>query len=157
MTDDRHIRRPKTPPAGVAAQLAAPEPIDDEVTGRYQGEELQAKRIERIERKHDKLSEIVGAVRDDLGELKGQIGEVRGQLQALPELVRVVHDSADRAAAREHVAYSAQVDVIKARDLAAIGDQADARRTRRRIWLSIVGAFTSGGGVLWLLQHLGGS
>lgn len=122
---------------------SAPIPVDgfDDLTGRYEGEELRTrraqrdtgKRVERLEEKHDELAEVVG-------DMRAELGKVSGKLDVLPELVSAVRDSARTATARsdrEHV------------------DQLDARKTKRDTVAKIAGGLLGGGLVVAVLQRLG--
>jgi len=94
------------------------EEFDDPITGNYEGEELQrvrrekrttGERLDRLEVKHDRLVEAVTQTRV-------AVGRIEGQLEVLPELVSVIK----QGAAREHVTFTAKVDVDKAREEAKI-------------------------------------
>ncbi len=164
MTDDRDKRR--TPPGGypvpahVRAQTAPPvEYVQDEVTGNHVGEDLRIararrstdERIGRLEDKHDVLAAVVGDVRE-------AVGTMSGQLEVLPRLIDIIERSASRAEQREHVTFTAQVDVDKAGRLATIGDTADAAKLRRSLIAKAVAGViaigTSGAFVHWLLERI---
>ena len=114
---DRYV--PKTPPKGVAEQLAAPvEEIWDSATGRYEGEELERVRARRptperlriLERKQDEdrtrldgLVEVVTDVRVSVGEMRG---ELRAALSLVPE---------------KHKTERTRIDARKAVLIAALG------------------------------------
>jgi outer membrane murein-binding lipoprotein Lpp len=122
---------------------------EEEITGKLQGEELaQARerrptdeRIGRLEQKHDQLASEVGGVRV-------AVATMAGKLEVLPELVKVVKDSAERAADREHVRFTAQVDIDKAQ----AEDVIDARRVRRRAVAKVVAGMLGGAGFIELLR-----
>jgi hypothetical protein len=115
MADNRDHRRPKSHPLGIPAF------VEEDVTGNFAGPELQAMRARRptparllrLEDKHDKLDTKVDGIAQN-------VAEMRGELRVLPELVSVVRNVADRAAAREHVTFTAQVDVEKERAVAGV-------------------------------------
>jgi len=133
---------------------------EEEITGRLQGEELaQARerrptdeRIGRLEQKHDQLANEVGGVRV-------AVATMAGKLEVLPELVKVVKDVAERAADREHVRFTAQVDIDKAQAEAQVNiskaqaeDVIDARRVRRRAIAKVVAGMLGGAGFIELLR-----
>jgi hypothetical protein len=183
---------------------------DEEITGRYEGEELDERRaarppderFSRLENKHDELkrdvekrhdelkrdvkdvrTELKGEVtevRKDVKELSGQMAEVRkdvggangkldGQEKLLTEVLGVVKKSAER----DHVAFTAKVDVEKAHELAKVEvskaeglalvevnkeqglDTVAGRKVRRETLAKIVGGIVGGGGIVELLHRLG--
>jgi hypothetical protein len=79
----RDVYRPKTPPPGIAKQIApaVPEYVCDDPTGQYQGEELQRarerrptpQRISRLEDKHDKLDEKVDPIDSRTSRIEGKL------------------------------------------------------------------------------------
>lgn len=130
MPTHRDQRVPKTPPQGVAAQLAVPVELEEDVTGRYEGDELRSmrsrrsseERISRLEGKHDGLAATVGETRIDVAQLKVESDEHGKKLDKIDQ----------------------KLDLIVAGRV----------EFGRRIWLTLIG---SGGIALWLLQHyLGG-
>jgi len=140
-------RRAKSEPRAGAVEY-----VCDDVTGKYEGEELAIARsrrptdtrIARLEDKHDALVAVVG-------EMGQALGRVEGKLDVLPQLVDAVKDASDRAQQREHVTFTAQVEVDKAAKL----DVIDARRQRRQLVLKVVGLLGAGGVVAevahWLI------
>ena len=164
----------------------------EEVTGRYEGEELGARRAQRppderfgrleekhdelkkdVEKKHDELKKDVSDVRSDVKGLSGQVSDMRsavsgavgkleGQEKLLTETLSIVKKTHDREADREHVTFTATVDVDRAKELAKVEvdkeeklDTIDAKKKRRELILKGVGLFTSGGGIVELLHRLG--
>ena len=132
----------------------------DEVTGQHHGDELRAlraarppeQRLERLEDKHDELVEIVTDTRLT-------VSKIEGKLDVLPELVSVVKGMATAREQREHVTFTAQVEVDQARKIAEIekekdtavaekkaelDDRLDKKKSRRKLWIKIL----SGAGVL---------
>ena len=80
------MSRRRTPPGGIDRDVyvdkhATPEFIAEDVTGQYQGEELARfrarrptdERIGRLEAKHDKLVETVGAVDKTVANMAGKL------------------------------------------------------------------------------------
>lgn len=158
--DARDIYTPKS------RELPAPHefPPDEDLTGQYDGEELARmrarrptdKRLARLESKYDDLAEVVTETRLEVKETRGEIREMRGELKVLPELVDVLR----QREAREHVTFTAKVEVDKAKEHAQVEvekaaklDSIDAKKDRRKLLLTIAGAFASGGIVYKLLQH----
>ena len=190
----------------------------DEVTGRYEGEELDARRalrphderIGRLEKKHDELKADVDKKHDELkrdvkekhDELKKEVGEVRsdvkgvsgqvsdmraevsgavgkldGQEKVLTEMLSIVKKTAIREADREHVTFTAKVEVDKEKELAKVEvdkeqqlaaievtkevqvDVVKAKRDRRKRnlkILSLVGSgLAAGAGLIELLHRIG--
>jgi len=164
----------------------------EEITGSYEGEELEARRRGRapderfghlekkhdelkhdVEKKHDELKKDVSEVRADVKVLSGHVGDMRadvsgavgkidGQEKVLVEMLSIVKKTADHAADRQHVTFTAQVDVDRAQELAKVEvnkeeqlDTIDAKKTRRALILKGVGLAASGGGLIELLHRLG--
>lgn len=101
-------------------------------------------RIGRLEEKHD-------ALHSTLTETRIVVAEMSGKLDVLPQLVDAVRGMADRSAAREHVTFTAQVDVDKARQL----DNIDAKKDKRKLYMQIAGAVLGGGVLMKLLAAAG--
>lgn len=111
------------------AQSPIPEEIDwdEDLTGKYEGEELRRmrrkrdtdKRIEKLEDKHDELAQKLGETREDVREIKT---ETKGQTKLLE---RLLDD-------KEHVI-----------------------KTKRERITKVIGLLTSGGFVVELLHRLG--
>jgi hypothetical protein len=132
---------------------------DAPITGVHSGEELARaraarptdQRIGRLEEKHDRLDRIVGDIRADVSETKGKVSLLP---KLIDESLRAVNDMR----AREHVTFTAQVDVDRAKTVATIEDAADATRARRERVTKIVGgviALLSSGALLhWLVGKL---
>lgn len=182
----------------------------DEITGRYEGEELEVRRAERpdierigrLEKKHDELKqdarekheELKQDVREKHDELKknvsevrldvktlsekvgnlnstvsGAVGKLEGQGKVLGEMLELVKD----AATRDHVTFTAKVEVDKAQELAKVEvgkerqlaeievvkeekvDTVKAKSDRRKRNMKILGLVASGGGLIELLHRLG--
>ena len=189
---------------------AVKEPANEEVTGRYEGEELEEHRRKRepderfsrletkhdelkrdVDKKHDELKHDVKGVRDelkaenketraDVKELSGQVsglrtdvggavGKIDGQEKVLIEMLGLVKKSAER----DHVTFTAKIDVDKAHELAKVEvskaeglakvevskeqglDTVAARKLRRDTIAKIVAGGLGGGGVIELLHRLG--
>lgn len=118
----------------------------DEITGNYEGEELEAyrslrplpERVTRLERKQDALrgefKEVRGEVKEvradvrvlasQVGDLRedvsGAVGKIEGQAPVLSEMLSIVKKAAEKTVERDHVTFTAQVDVDKAHELARV-------------------------------------
>jgi hypothetical protein len=122
----------------------------EEITGRYEGEELHERRSLRppdarfgrleqkhdelkkdVEKKHDELKKDVSDVRSDVKNLSGKVSDLRsgvsgavgkldGQEKLLTETLSIVKKTAERDAERAHVKFTAEVDVDRAKELAKI-------------------------------------
>ena len=94
----------------------------EDVTGNYEGEALQemrrrrdtGERVDRMEVKHDRLVDIVTEMRVEHGEA---IARVETKLEDLPKLVDIVTKIADRAGERDHVTFTAKMDVDTAKQI----------------------------------------
>jgi DNA repair exonuclease SbcCD ATPase subunit len=200
--------------SGFAARIARDGTVrvsaDEEITGRYEGEELEERRAARppderfsrlenkhdelkrdVEKRHDELKRDVKEVREelkddvkdvrkDVKELSGQVGNLRkdvggavgkleGQEKVLGEMLGLVK----KAAEREHVTFTAKVDVEKANELAKVEvtkaeglakvevskeqglDTVAAKKVRRDTLAKIVGGVVGGGGLVEMLHRLG--
>lgn len=175
----------------------------EEITGRYEGEELEERRRARgpderfgrlekkhdelrhdVEKKHDELKKDVSDVRSDVKGLSGQVNDMRsdvsgavgkidGQETLLTEMLSLVKKSAEKSIERDHVTFTATVEVDKAQELAKLEvgkahelaeievikeekvDTVKAKSDRRKRNLAILGLLASGAGVIELLHRLG--
>lgn len=182
---------------------------DEEITGRYEGEELDERRSQRtdverigrlekkhdelkrdVEKKHDELKRDVAEVRGDVKAVSGQVSDLRagvsgavgkleGQEKVLSEMLSIVKKSADR----EHVTFTAKVEVDKAQELAKVEvekqhelaaievtkeekvagivvvkeekiDTVKAKGDRRKRNLKILALLAGGGGIFELIHRL---
>jgi hypothetical protein len=154
-----------------------PEFLHDEVTGKYEGEELQAQResrpvtdrINRLEKKHDEtraedvrsdVKELSGHVSDLRADVSGAVGKLDGQQNVLTELLSIVKNTAEHATDRDHITFTAKVDVDKAAELAKIEvakeqglDTIEARRVRRKTIAKLVGGIFVGAYALYEFLH----
>ena len=164
----------------------------EEITGRYEGEELEERRAARspdersarletkhddlkkdVEKKHEELKKDVSEVRADVKGLSGQVSDMRsavsgavgkleGQEKLLTETLSIVKKTHDRESDREHVTFTATVDVDRAKELAKVEvdkeeklDTIDAKKKKRELIVKGAGLFASGGGLIELLHRLG--
>jgi septal ring factor EnvC (AmiA/AmiB activator) len=171
----------------------------EEITGSYEGEELEVRRASRppderfgrlekkhdelkrdVEKKHDELKKDVSDVRADVKDVRsdmkaltGQVGDMRsdvsgavgkidGQEKVLTEMLSIVKKTAEHAIDREHVTFTAQVDVDRAKELATVEvnkeqklDTLDAKKTRRALIVRGMGLVASGAGLIEMLHRIG--
>ena len=149
--DHSRFARRESPASGVPALVE-----DDEVTGKCDGERLKAARArrptpQRLERLEEDRDELVRSMSD----LRVDVAEIKGTLKVLPALVESVKESADRLTAREDQTLRNRLEIDKAEELARIDLTTDARKARRKFYLTVACTFVSGGGVTWLLHYLG--
>jgi hypothetical protein len=135
-TADRFVRTPKTPPQGIAVQLTVPEPCDDEVTGRYEGDELRAARKKRPT---DERLERLEAKADDMVALKASVGVLNAKIDGVSGQISLLAGSVQQLAARDAVDYAARVQLDTARKVTVAEDDLDRRKTRRKAWLTVLG------------------
>jgi hypothetical protein len=130
---------------GVAKEFSS-----DEVTGNYNGEELERRRAARptderlqrletkhdelkrdVEKRHDELKKDVGDVRLDMRGLSGQVsdtrsevsravGKLEGQEKVLGEMLDIVRKTHSDTVDRNHVKFTATVDVDRAKEMATV-------------------------------------
>lgn len=147
---DRDVLVPKH-----RAQSPAVEFIDEECTGKYEAEELFAAR--RARAKADPASRIAMLEADqkqmgeDVNEIKLSIVRIEGDQKATNTSLSGIERSLERMAQREHVTFTARVDVEKAQAL----DVIDAKKTRRQLWLKAFGLVSLGGAIGKLLHWVG--
>jgi hypothetical protein len=134
---------------------AAPAFVDEDLTGRYEGEELYEARKARAA--DDPAARIVlleteqKTLSTDVGEMKVSIAEIRGDQKAHGASLLGIQKTLDQFTQREHVTFTAKVDVDTAKQLDAI----DAGKARRDFWLKMATSSAVGAIVLKLLQHWG--
>jgi hypothetical protein len=135
--------------------------VDDEVTAKTDIGSIERKegrrerdpldRIDRLEDKHDRLDDKVDTI-------SSKVDTMSGKLDVLPKLVDAVKTIAEQRASNEHVTFTAQVDVGKAKAKADIDvDKATRIERAKRITKLIVagiGAAFSGGVIHWILGKL---
>lgn len=180
-------RKERDGAAGTVKEFAG-----EEITGRYEGEELIEQRAQRppderfarledktddlkkdVEKKYDELKKDVSEVRSDVKGLSNQVSDMRsavagtngkldGQEKLLTETLSIVKKTHDREAEREHVTFTATVDVDRAEKLAKVEvdkeeklDTIDGRKKKREMILKGLGLTGIGGGLIELLHRLG--
>ena len=171
-----------------ATSRLTPEFLTEEITGRYEGDALAEQRerrptpdrVKRLEKKHDELRADVEKKHDELkvdfretqkdvkvlsghvsdlrADVAGAVGKIDGQEKVMTEMLSIVKEGATR----DHVTFTAKVEVDKERELAKVEvdkeqllDTFHARRARRRMIVKAVGVAASGAGLIELLHRLG--
>jgi polyisoprenoid-binding protein YceI len=149
-TRDRDVYVAKTPARGV------PTFVEEELTGQYEGEELERARARRptpsrfrhLEGRVDKLTEDVSDLRvevsSEMSDVKAGMGELAGEVRGLAIVIK-------DAASRSHVTFTSKVEV----DTAEKVDSIDARKGKRDLWLKGAGLLLTGGVAAKILQALG--
>jgi hypothetical protein len=135
--------------------------VDDEVTAKTDIGSVERKqgrrerdpldRIDRLEDKHDQLDVKVDGI-------SSKVDVMSGKLDVLPDLVDAVKTIAETRASKEHVTFTAQVDIEKAKAEAEI-DVYKATRIEKakritKLILAGIGLATSGGFIHWLISKL---
>ena len=127
---ESHDIRRRTPGGGVVADFAI-----EEVTGNYQGLELEDKRnvrhpterMSRLEKKADKFEAKIDTLDERMGRVEVAVADVGGQMKVLPDLVDAMKDAT--ATAKEatkaiqqqhHMTFTAKVEVDKAKELGKV-------------------------------------
>ncbi len=107
----------------------------EEVTGNYQGLELEDKRnirhpterLSRLEKKADKFEAKIDTLDERMGRVEVAVADVGGQMKVLPDLVDAMKDAT--ATAKEatkaiqqqsHMTFTAKVEVDKAKELGKV-------------------------------------
>lgn len=122
----------------------------EEITGQYEGEELEEfrarrptpdriKRLEKkqdelkadVEKKHDEIKRDVAEVRSDLKTVSGQVSDMRsdvsgavgkldGQQGVLKEMLSIVKKTAEHGIEHDHIKVTTLLDVNAAKELAEV-------------------------------------
>ena len=124
-------------------EAATPVFVPEEVTGNYEGDELKKmrarrptdERLTRLEDKHDVLDAKVDGIAVDVAGMKGQF-------TVIPRLVDTMEKAIEHLQQRDHVRFTASVDVDKAKELSKVEiealekrDEVDADKAKRT-WIS---------------------
>ncbi len=130
---ERKSARPHRDHARPKSAADAPAFVEEEYTDKYDGEELRAMRArrptrERLERLEDKHDELRDEFRREVGSMKVAIAGMGGQMEVIPRLVDAMESAIQNLQQREHVTFTAKVDVDKAAALDQIDARADARK-----------------------------
>lgn len=151
----RHQTATERDLAGIAARkerdAAAPDFVAEECTDRLEGDELHEARVDRakrdpagriakLEAEQHETRKAIGQTRDDVANLRVSVAEIRGDQKAANTSLSAIEKSLERVAQREHITFTAKVDVDKAQQLDAI----DARKVRRQLVLKVVGVVLGG-------------
>ncbi len=147
-----HDHRAPSPPIPIPIAVEM-----DEVTGKYEGDELKSmrarrptdERITRLEEKHDKLESKVDKldgkvdqVDDKVDKMAVSVAGMEGQFKVIPRLVDSMEKAIESMNEREHVKFTATVDVDKAKQLSKVEieaaekkDEIDAGKAKRE-WIT---------------------
>lgn len=147
--DERATIHRRTPGRGIPMPFS-----EEEVTGQHEGEELlemrrrraqadPASRIALLETEQKEQAAVVNEIRLDVTEIKG---DQKAQNASLAGIEKTL----DRMAQREHVTFTAKVDVETAEKI----DVVNARTTRRNTIAKIIAALIGGGGIVELVRAL---
>lgn len=166
----RDVLRPKTPPIGIADQLAVPEDVPFETTDQFEDPEELAEmrarrpvpdRLGRLEEKHD---EFRTKVEERLDKVENTVANFGGQMLVIPRLLDGLESATKAMQQREHVTFTskveldtakklADVDVGKAAQLDAVAAGSDKRKLKLKAAGAAIGLFGSGGVLFELLHH----
>lgn len=158
-----------------AREREVPEFAGEEITGKYDGEELDIKRrqrthsdrIERLEKKHDKHEEKIDTLAQAVNNVQVDIGKLDGRFDGQDRVLKNIEKSVDRMAQREHVEVTTSIDVGAARQeseikvdeakkIAAVNDENDRRANRRKLITKVVGGVAGGASLVELLHRIFG-
>lgn len=121
----RDVRRPDT-------HRPIPEVFEDEEgTGKYTGAELQEIRSRRpTDKRLERLEQFKDEVIERLGGVEVQVAEMKGELKILPSLIETMQSATAAMQQREHVTFTAKVDVDKAQALDTVAARGDERKAK---------------------------
>lgn len=116
-------------------------PVFEEITGRFEGEELELararrpteERIARLEQKHDSLDEKVDRI--DVA-----VAGIAGQMEIVPALIESLRDELKASRENEHVVLKQTLDIGKHEATARIDTQMLATKAK---WKIIAGIFST--------------
>lgn len=121
---------------------------DDEVTGNYQGEQLLLARQARAEANPAHRIALIETEQKEQAQRLTRIElatvEIRGDGKATAATLAGIERTLGRILERDDREHAAKVD-----------DDLDAKKSRRKLWLTIAGALFTGGAVGKLLHMLG--
>lgn len=143
MADDRDRFRPKTPPPGVAIQLAR-EPSQRELDELTPVRAIASVRTElkgEIAEIRGDVGEVRGEVRELAGEVRaltGAVGDVGGQLKLVPALIDELAKTRDAERQNDSVVLTTQVAVQQHRAMTDIDQGAKDLEAAREIKKALV-------------------
>lgn len=140
----RHQSQTERDLAGLAARkerdAEVAEFVCDDLTDRYEGEELKRMRADRpVEKRLEKLEEKDDQRALDIADIKLAVADIRGDQKATNASLRAIEKSIDQMAQREHVKFTATVDVDRAKQIDTVKAGAD-----RREWVGKALAIVTG-------------
>lgn len=128
---DRDHRKPKTPPKGIAEQLAQPESWDDITEQTTDPMERRAKRAQRpTDRRLEILEEAKDEMKRELGEVKTTVSEIKGEMKVWPK----IHEQLETLLKGQGATLHAELDIKRQKTTAEIEDRA----ARRKMWGEVV-------------------
>jgi hypothetical protein len=104
MADNRDHRKPKTNPHGV------PSFVKEDLTGNFEGEDLQrerrkrdtGERLDRLEDKHDKLSDAVTRIATKVGDVAEAHAELAGEIRGFVSTLKEEREDARKSKQLDH-------------------------------------------------------
>jgi hypothetical protein len=151
--DDRALigRQRTTPVRG----SAIPRPVEsfDDLTDRYEGEELQharsgrptEKRFEKLEKKSDEDRAAIAEIKEDISAVKVSVAGIAGEMKILPALVSELRDALRSKREDEHVVLTTKLDIGKHEAKTRIDTQQVATKSKWNMAVQIVtGLFSAG-------------
>lgn len=155
MSDDERALIGRARRISPVSGVPRPVSFDDECTGRYEGEELRAARAARAAQDPAARIALLEAGHKELGadvnEIKVSVADIRGDQKAQNASLSGIEKTLERMAQREHVTFTAKVDVDKAQRL----DMIESKKDRRQLAYKIVGGVAGGGLLIEVLHRLG--
>lgn len=156
----------------------------DDLTDRYEGEELDRMRARRaeeaptvslvkLEQKHEELKTSVGALSNsvtnfkietvkEMGDIKSGMGKLAGAVDGLSGQVQVLATVVKQKRDEEHVKVTTTLEVDAAKKISDVNvkqaeklDEIAGRKARREFWFKMAGSGVVGAIVLKALQHFG--
>ncbi len=113
----RDVRRADTHPGRTAVSVD----FEEDLTGKYDGDELRELRAKRpTDKRLEKLESFKDEVIERMGKVEVAVADMGGQMKILPSLVETMQNATIAMQQREHVTFSAQVDVGKAQALGEV-------------------------------------
>lgn len=133
-------------------QAAPAVEVHDENSANYSGEALLEMRGGRTpEKRFEKLEAFKDQATVDIGAIKLSIAKIEGDQKAQTVSLKNIEKHLDEAAKREHVTFTAKVEVEKAQQTALVEvnkaeqlDTIDARKAKR----ALVAKLLAGGGII---------
>ena len=120
-SEARHVRVEKIPPGHVRTALGhdrTPAFMHEDITARYDGEELKKKRAGRsTEERFEILEEKSDKQGDRIGKLEVAVADFGGQFKIIPDLVDAMKDATKTLQSRDHLIVTTRTEIDKAQEL----------------------------------------